>query len=283
LDSILQPFAAQFSPDEWARGKSHFQNSFLFIWPPSRRQAMVDLYAYCRPVDDLADETLLPQNQRNHALAEVESWIDQQQPCGHVFWDRYLNEIQRFKIPSSALLGILAGVRRDLQNPQLSFDTWADLEGYIHQVSGCVGICVLSIMGSHGDQAIEYATHMGRFVQYINIMRDLEDDLRERKVFLPKTFLRENGIDLSASDPSSIAYCREALLSRALEARKKAIPYSRSCLVPELMASIYREGAFKYWRYGLSTRLSSLEKTAAIVTTALQFVLDRKSLNSSLV
>ena len=279
LDCIVKPFDSRFSPEEWARGKSHFQNTFCLIWPRNRRKGIADFYAFCRLADDLADETSLPKNDRSLALSEIEDWVLTKKITGHIFWDRFLLELRDARVSDDILLGVIRGVRKDLENPAIRFKSWSDLETYLFEVAGCVGLGVLSFFDIRGEQARDYAVHMGNFVQYINIMRDLEEDLSRGKVFLPEEFLIQNRIGLTPSEPADFARCREELLSRAAAARQAAIPFHKACLIPELMGAIYREGALKYWRYGIPQRLSKMEQATAVLQTILQFTFDRTSLS----
>jgi phytoene/squalene synthetase len=264
----------------WARGKSHFENAFALIWSKSNRLAVRDFYAFCRLVDDIADESSFDAKARMIALSEIEDWILTRPALGHPYWDRLKQQVDENRIPSYVLLGVTQGVSQDLKKSPLTFQSWGELENYIFQVAGCVGLGVLSIFGTHGEQAQQYAIQLGRFVQYINIMRDLEEDLAQNKIFIPESFLREKNIDVSSPTPHDLAFCREELLSRAMHARTQALPFHRSCFIPEIMASVYRESALKYWRYGFRQRLSKAEKTATTVQTTLQFWLNRKSLSA---
>ena len=214
------------------------------------------------------------------ALSEIENWILSRPTLGHSYWDRLKHEVDQSRIPSDVLLCVTRGVSQDIGKSPLTFESWADLEDYIFQVAGCVGVGVLSIFGTHGDRARQYATQLGRFVQYINIMRDLEEDLSEYKVFIPKSFLTERRIEASHPTPHDLALCREELFARAMSARTQAVPFENSCFIPEIMASVYRESALKYWRYGLPQRLSKTEKAATLLQTTLQFWLNRKSLSA---
>lgn len=279
-DSPLDPFDLQFSPDEWARGKSHFENAFALIWSKSKRQTVSDFYAFCRLVDDIADDSSITAEARINVLSEIESWILNRPTLGHSYWDRLKHEVDRSHIPLDVLLNVTRGVTQDVKKSPLTFQSWSDLEDYIFQVAGCVGLGVLAIFGTHGEPARNYAIHLGQFVQYINIMRDLQEDLSHNKVFIPKSFLVEKGIDTSELRPHDLALCREELFARAINARIQAVPFESSCFIPEIMASVYREGALKYWRYGFAQRLSRTEKTVTILQTALQFWLNRKSLSA---
>ncbi len=252
----------------------------MLIWSAPRRQAVRDFYAFCRLVDDIADESPANRTDRIKTISGIEEWIRAQPTLGHPFWDRFRRELDRAQFPSQILLNITRGVRRDLNEADLIFESWHDLEEYIFDVAGSVGLGVLSILGTKSNQALEYAIQLGRFVQYINIMRDLELDIARRKFFIPQMFLKERGIAISNTHPHDLAVIREELFARATAARTKALPFESSCLVPEMMAAIYREGAMKYWRYGLQRRLSKPEKAATALQTVIRFWLHRKSLSS---
>lgn len=282
----FDPFAPQFFPDQLAKGKSHFQSAFFLIPSAQRRQALNDFYAYCRLVDDIADseELGLSLTTRNEVLNRIETWIRNPTLTENKYWNRFKESIDRYEMPLSALIGIIAGVRYDLKEKPLLFSTWEDLNHYVRGVACAVGEVVLSILGEKSPQTTEYALFMGRCLQYLNIMRDLDEDFKARRIYVPQEYMKSigasEGILEGIERPSSEikANMRVELFERAFQYRRKAIPISWRCLPAELMAGVYIKAANQYWRFGKPTRLTRKEKVAAIIETTARFFFRKKSL-----
>jgi phytoene synthase len=257
-------------PDQHAAGKSHFQASFIFVWSKARRQALSDLYAYCRIADDIADEEGLSIETRWRLINSISRWIKENKKIGHPFWDRFHETRKTYDIPDTALQGILDGVSWDLTNMKLQIQTWDALNQYVYGVACCVGEAVLHVLGADGPFAKTYALNMGRCLQYLNIMRDLEQDAEQERVYAPKEFLKALGI-------KSEQIVRDELYNRAMAYRKEAKPYSWRCLPAEVMAAIYIEASNKWWRYGEPKRLSKSEKIVAAIKAVIRFAAHPRS------
>lgn len=172
-------------------------------------------------------------------------------------------------------MGILNGVAHDLAQEEnfVEFKTWDDLNAYVQGVACDVGQGVLQIVGASGPRAKDYSTYLGRCVQYLNIMRDLEEDVENDRYYLPLCLLEEMKISrnekLGASEFSQLRF---ELYHRAIEYRKKAVPYSWKCFPAEIMVGIYIRASKKYWRYGNNQRLKSYEALPAILFSSIHFI-----------
>ena len=156
----------------------------LKILPRARRADMVIFYAFCRTIDDLADEPRMPIEARLHAL---NSW---QQGLIHGFTapDALQQEVislrDRQKIPTELLVAIIEGCRMDLL-PQ-RFATTVDLTNYIWKVACAVGLVSIRIFGCQDPSSERYAVALGQALQLTNILRDIEEDLTNgRRIYLP--------------------------------------------------------------------------------------------------
>lgn len=251
-----------FSPEDHAKGKSHFQAAFWLLPSTRRRQALADLYAFCRLADDLADDESQPLAARTEGLERLRLWITNDLESDHPFWKRFRIEIRRYAIPPSSLLGILDGVTQDLTRKE--YATWKDLDEYCTLVASCVGEATLAILDVRGPEARHYAYQLGHCVQYLNIMRDLEEDRAMGRQYVPHEIsksLTSNNTDL----------IRHELYNRALHFWKNSHPPSYRCLLAEVLVGIYLEGAKKYWRFGHSQRLSKHQKIRAMLKTLAYF------------
>ncbi|MDB5037219.1 MAG: Phytoene synthase [Bacteriovoracaceae bacterium] len=227
-----------------------------------RRQALTDFYAFCRLADDISDQEGLSIARRSELLDRLASWVKDGQKNGHPYWDRFLDEKRDLHISNSSLLGIIDGVRMDLTET-LNIQTWNELNRYVYGVACCVGEAVLSILGADGPKAAPYSLPMGKCLQYLNIMRDLDEDAANQRTYVPEEFLSGRKMEMCKDE------IREELFKRAMEFRNEAEPYSFKCLPAELMAAIYIEGAIKYWRFGNPKRLTSYEKLKRVLKTIL--------------
>jgi len=188
------------SPDEYcqqkaARSGSSFYYSFLFL-PPQRRRAITALYAYCREVDDVVDEMQDP------AVAQTKLawWADE---IGRLYGGDPQHPVTRalaphllaFRIRRDSLLLVLEGMAMDLrQNRYLDYPT---LQRYCHNVAGVVGELSAGIFGASEERTFEYARRLGLALQLTNIIRDVGEDARRGRVYLPLDELQRHGVTVA--------------------------------------------------------------------------------------
>lgn len=185
------------TPDEYCQQKaaasgSSFYYSFLFL-PPERRRAITALYAYCREVDDIVDEvTDVGVAQRKLAwwgeeIARLYAG-DPQHPVTRAL----APHLAAFGLRREDLLLVLEGMAMDLrQNRYLDF---AALARYCHHVAGVVGEMAAGIFGASSPQTYEYARKLGLALQLTNIVRDVGEDARRGRVYLPLEDLQHFGV-----------------------------------------------------------------------------------------
>jgi 15-cis-phytoene synthase len=182
------------TPDEYCQQKasesgSSFYYSFLFL-PPERRRAITALYAYCREVDDVVDEC----TDTGVARTTLAWWRQEiaQLYAGsptHPVTKALQPAIVPFGIKHEHLAEIIDGMEMDLnQNRYLDF---AALEQYCHRVAGVVGLLAASIFGYRDAQTLEYARTLGLAFQLTNIIRDVGEDSRNGRIYLPASELQQ--------------------------------------------------------------------------------------------
>jgi len=189
------------SPDEYCQQKasasgSSFYYSFLFL-PPERRRAITALYAYCREIDDAVDETSEPAV----AAAKLDWWHAEivrlyagtpQHPVTRALQPH----LAAYGITRERLLLVLEGMRTDLaQNRFLDF---AALARYCHLVAGVVGEMAAGIFGVTDEASYEYARQLGLALQMVNILRDVGEDARRGRIYLPMDELQQ--FEVKAAD-----------------------------------------------------------------------------------
>jgi phytoene synthase len=186
------------TPDEYCQGKaaasgSSFYYSFLFL-PAERRRAITAVYAYCREVDDAVDEVSDP----SVAEAKLQWWRGE---VAALFDRQPTHPVTRALLPfidgplgitRERLLAILEGMEMDLrQNRYLDF---AALKRYAHLVAGVVGEISAAVFGYSDPRTLEFAGRLGLALQLINVIRDVGDDARRGRVYLPLDELQRFGV-----------------------------------------------------------------------------------------
>ncbi|WP_153111625.1 presqualene diphosphate synthase HpnD [Propionivibrio limicola] len=188
------------TPEEYCQQKaaasgSSFYYSFLFL-PPNRRRAITALYAFCREVDDVVDECDDPQL----AAAKLAGWraeldhMYEGQP-GHPVTKAIQPLLGEFNIPKEQLLEIIDGMEMDLQ--QSRYLDFKALSLYCYRVASVVGLLAAEIFGFTDRQTLKYAHDLGMAFQLTNIIRDVGEDARRGRVYLPMDELKRFGVTVS--------------------------------------------------------------------------------------
>ncbi|MEY4386497.1 MAG: Phytoene synthase [Verrucomicrobiota bacterium] len=171
------------------RSASNLALAFIML-PREKRDAMSALYAFCREVDDVADEESHPVEQRRAALAEWRA--DIQRACAGSTPRMVTNQefqpvIQRFKLPFELFDDLIRGCEMDLD--QTRYATIADLELYCYRVASVVGLLSIEIFGYRNPACRDYAIALGKALQFTNILRDVGNDAQRGRIYLPQTEL----------------------------------------------------------------------------------------------
>ena len=217
------------SPDEYCQRKaaasgSSFYYSFLFL-PPERRRAITALYAYCREVDDVVDEM----QDAGVAQAKLAWWAEE---VARLFAGEPQHPVARalaphvvpFGIRRDSLLLVLEGMAMDLrQNRYLDYPS---LDRYCHRVAGVVGEMSAGIFGVTDERTLEYARSLGLALQLTNILRDVGEDARRGRVYLPLEDLQRHGVRVA--DLIAGRYVDGYLPLMQFEAQRARAAYARA-------------------------------------------------------
>ena len=172
--------------------RSSFYWGFRLL-PSDRRRALSAVYAFCRAADDIADE---PADRADPArlLARWRAELAAayagrpRHPIGVALADT----VQRFPISESHFAAVIDGVAMDLARDR--YDRWdADLERYCHGVASAVGLIAIEIFGYKDQSARDYAIHLGLAFQLTNILRDVAEDARRGRIYLPREDMERFG------------------------------------------------------------------------------------------
>jgi 15-cis-phytoene synthase len=176
------------TPDEYCQQKaaasgSSFYYSFLFL-SPERRRAITALYAFCREVDDVVDET----SDAQLAAAKLAWWraevanLDAGK-AQHPVSLALAPFVKKFGITAARLNEIIDGMEMDLT--QTRYLDWRALEHYCYHVAGVVGLLAAEIFGYRDARTLDYAKDLGIAFQLTNIIRDVGEDARKNRIYLP--------------------------------------------------------------------------------------------------
>jgi phytoene synthase len=156
----------------------------LRILPGERRADAVVFYAFCRTLDDLADDPGIPAGHRAEALDAWKQGLVSGFEKPTALQQEVIGLRERHQIPNELLVAIVDGCRMDLEPRR--FQTWGDLDGYIWKVACAVGLVSIRLFGCKEPAAETYAVALGRALQLTNILRDIREDYDNgRRIYLP--------------------------------------------------------------------------------------------------
>ena len=183
----------QYCQDKAARSGSSFYYSFLFL-PPERRRAITALYAFCREVDDVVDECA----DTDIARTKLAWWRNEvagafSGAAQHPVTQALMPVVRRFALPEADFRTIIDGMEMDLHYNR--YPDFATLQLYCHRVAGVVGLMAARIFGFQDPATLRYAEQLGQAFQLTNIIRDVGEDARRNRVYLPLDELARFGID----------------------------------------------------------------------------------------
>jgi phytoene synthase len=237
----------QYVQDKAAKSGSSFYYAFLFL-PAPRRAAITAFYAFCREVDDVVDET----TDAGVAATKLAWW---RKEVASSFGGAPSHPVMKALMPQTAdhgiearhLLAVIEGCQVDLD--QSRFLDFPGLAHYCHLVAGVVGEVAANIFGRTADATTTYAHKLGLAMQLTNIIRDVGDDARRGRIYLPMSELKQ--FDVKAQDILSRRYTeRFSALMRFQAERAHRIYDDAFALLPDadrraqkpgvMMANIYR-------------------------------------------
>jgi 15-cis-phytoene synthase len=233
---------------EIVRGSGSNLAFALAVLPRRKRRDMEVFYAFCRVVDDWADAPGLNEGERRVALNRWRGLVrGEVTPAAAGIETEFVEMVSRRQLPPAVLEAIITGVEMDL-NP-LRFETAADLRRYCYHVAGAVGLVSIELFGYHDPQTRVYAEELGYALQWTNILRDVGQDAREGRVFLPIEDLRRWGLseaDLLSGAPDKAKF--ERLMSDQTKVAREHYRAAKDALLrcdvrsmrsAELMRRIY--------------------------------------------
>jgi len=182
----------QYCEDKCRQSGSSFTLSFRFL-PREKREAMTVLYAFCREIDDVVDEC----SDANVARTTLNWWrgeiaaVYSGMPT-HPVCRALVPVVQRFNLPQEHLLEIIDGMEMDLDQPR--YADFKSLQLYCYRVASVVGLLSAEIFGYTDRATLKYAHDLGIAFQLTNIIRDVGEDARRNRIYLPQDEMQRFGV-----------------------------------------------------------------------------------------
>jgi phytoene synthase len=177
-----------------ARITAQYSKSFYFasgLLPEDKRSAVRALYAFCRTVDDIVDESSDAERP-----SQLDYWRTMVQTTSFADHDlvaaAWADTLTRYQIPRHYAMQLIDGVARDLS--QTRYQTFEELATYCYGVASTVGLMSMYIVGFNHPEAVPYAIKLGVALQMTNILRDVGEDYRNGRLYLPREELITFGI-----------------------------------------------------------------------------------------
>jgi phytoene synthase len=230
------------------KSASNLALAFVLL-PKQKRDAMSALYAFCREVDDVADEESVPTEKRREQLA---AWReDIRRACENGSPQFPVNRelqavIKQFQLPFALFDELIKGCEMDLEIKR--YENFEQLELYCHRVASVVGLLSIEIFGYQNSACRDYAIYLGKALQLTNILRDVKTDAGRGRIYLPQSGLAQ--FNVSENEILAFKYTanyRALAGSVAVRARnfyalaRQTLPAEdrKSMVAAELMGSVY--------------------------------------------
>ena len=237
----------QYCQDKAAASGSSFYYSFMFL-PLEKRRAIVALYAFCREVDDVVDECTDEQVARTtlnwwrSQVAEIYGGKPQ-----HPVAIALVPIVKQFNMAQEHLLEIIDGMEMDLDQPR--YADFKSLQLYCYRVASVVGLLSVEIFGYKNRQTLKYAHDLGIAFQLTNIIRDVGEDARRNRIYLPMDEMQQFGVTAADILNSRETESFQKLMAFQIERAQRFYNQALALLPDEdrktqrtglIMAAIYR-------------------------------------------
>ncbi len=274
------------------KSASNLALAFVLL-PKDKREGMSALYAFCREVDDVADEASAPVDARR---AQLMTWReDVRRACVGEVPEFPVNRellpvIRKYRLPFEYFDALLQGVQMDLEINRYS--DYESLDLYCYRVASAVGLLSIEIFGYADPACRTYAVHLGKALQYTNILRDVRSDAERGRIYLPLSELKRFDVPpediLSSRYTDNFRQLAACVAARAREfyrlARETLPPQDRKSMrAAELMGSVYwrllrKLESRRFDVFGpVPTRLSKGQKLALILRAWARFASGTKT------
>ena len=257
------------------QSKSNLALAFVSLGR-ERRQDITIFYAFCRIIDDIADDFDLIAEEKKRRLAQWRGWLRSATPDEPSLARDLRSLIDKYSLAPGMLEEIIAGVEMDLSTSR--YATFDELGVYCYRVASAVGLVSIEIFGYRNPACKEYAIQLGLALQMTNIIRDVGKDLRDGRIYLPREDLARFGY--SETELQGRQYNERFVRLMEFEAARARQFFAgaaallpredrQSMIAAEIMGSVYR-GLLrqieldKFRVFEKEYRLNKLEKAGRI-------------------
>ena len=296
--------AYEYSRQVTRRASKTFYWGSAFL-PPAKRRAVWAIYALCRTVDDIVDEVADSLSPRAGHLRGVDAPIRSLD-----YWRRSLERIYQgygnadnpiqsawmdmlthYPVPFQAVIDLLDGVEMDLtRNRYQNFD---ELYVYCYRVAGTVGLLTSSIFGYQCEEALSHAVELGVALQLTNILRDIGEDARRNRIYLPQDEMERFGYSEADLMTGTVdeAFCKlmRFQIARTEDYYQRAQPgialLSQDCrLAVSLSSTLYHHilDRIRLNKYNVFTRRATVPLKTKLVTASQQWMLQQFGMHHEL-
>jgi len=235
------------TPEAQASGSSFY--AAMRLLPKAERGAMFAIYEFCRLVDDIADEEGPTPEERRAQLDVWRRGLDALYEGGSTDRTRSLvDPVRRYGLKKEDFLAVIDGMEMDIGEPIVAPD-FETLDLYCDRVASAVGRLSVHIFGMEEEPGVKLAYHLGRALQFTNILRDLDEDAAIGRLYLPREALDAAGV---ATDDPLVAAADPKLNAACIEVAKRARWHfdqtgplmakapRQAVKAPRMMAAVYR-------------------------------------------
>jgi phytoene synthase len=269
------------------KSASNLTLGFLFL-PQNRRDGMSALYAFCREVDDVADEDLVPVEKRREQLGAWREDVRRASENGTPQFavNRELQAVIReFQLPFGLFDELIQGCEMDLEIKR--YENYEQLELYCYRVASVVGLLSIEIFGYRNPASRDYAVYLGKALQLTNILRDVRTDAERGRIYLPQSELARFKVSeqeiLNFEYSDRFRRLAESVAERAkkfYQLARETLPAEdrRSMVAAELMGTVYWRLLRKLERQQFNvfgptpTRLSKGQKLLLVLRSWCRFI-----------
>jgi phytoene synthase len=254
-----------------------------------RRRDITTFYAFCRLIDDVADDVDLHVDEKQRRLTLWRESLHGSTPGEPALAPEIRRLMEKYSLSVEMLDEIIAGVEMDLTN--FRYATFAELRVYCYRVASAVGLASIEIFGYRNPACKEYAIQLGLALQMTNIMRDVGKDLRQGRIYLPQEDLAH--FSYSETELQDRQYNERFVQLMSFEAQRARDFFARaaallpcedrqSMVAAKIMASIYRAllrrmELDKFRVFEKEYRLTKLEKAGRIAAQLLKHFLNLRN------
>jgi len=274
------------------KSASNLALAFVLL-PREKRDAMSALYAFCRAVDDVADEDSVPTETRRGQLVAWRKDIHravQNEPPEFVINQEFQPILRQFHLPFALFDELIQGCEMDLDTRR--YENYGQLELYCHRVASVVGLLSIEIFGYKNPACHDYAVYLGKALQLTNILRDVRTDAERGRIYLPLAELKKFNVTeaeiLNFKYSENYHVLAASVAGRAkhfYQLAQKNLPAEdrRAMVAAELMGSVYWQllqklEAKKFNVFGPQpVRLSKPHKLALIFGSWIRFAIGSTS------